>query len=120
MDNIIRFHRREARWRSKGREWQQEKFNACVSCVELFLYHSSRKSSKHSSFPTSLGYNENTVRWQIWTALLAYLPLRFVTWNNKWNHPFSRLFTLVRSILLNYFKVASVIEYCDFARKNRE
>ncbi len=55
------------------------------------------------------------MRWQIWTALLAYLPLRFVTWNNKWNHPFSRLFTLVRSILLNYFKVASVIEYCDFA-----
>lgn len=56
-----------------------------------------------------LGYNENTVRWQIWTALLAYLLLRFVAWNNKWNHPFSRLFTLVRSILLNYFKVASVI-----------
>ena len=59
------------------------------------------------------------MRWQIWTALLAYLLLRFMAWNNKWNHPVSRHFTPVRSILLNYFKVASVIEYCDFAREGR-
>ncbi len=53
-------------------------------------------------------------------ALPAYLLLRFVAWNNKWNHPFSRHFTLVRSVLWNYFKIASVIEYCDSARKDRE
>lgn len=27
-----------------------------------------------------MGYNENAVRWQIWTGLLAYLLLRFISW----------------------------------------
>ena len=30
-----------------------------------------------------LGCNENAVRWQIWTALLAYLLLRFIAWHNR-------------------------------------
>ena len=67
-----------------------------------------------------LGYNENAVHWQIWTALLAYLLLRFVAWHSKWKHPFRRLFTLVRSVLWNYFKVDSVIECCDSAREGRK
>ena len=46
-----------------------------------------------------LGYNETTVRWQVWTALLAYLLLRFVAWHNKWKHQFSRMFTLVWAVL---------------------
>lgn len=60
-----------------------------------------------------MGYNENAVRWQIWTALLAYLLLRFIAWENKWKHTFSRLFTLVRGILWNFFDLASVIASCD-------
>ncbi len=60
-----------------------------------------------------LGYNENAVRWQIWTALITYLLLRFIEWENKWKHTFSRLFTLVRGILWNYFELASIIDSCD-------
>ena len=60
-----------------------------------------------------LGNSENAVRWQVWTALLAYLLLRFIAWQNKWRHQFCRLFTLLRAVLWNYFKLASVIECCD-------
>ena len=64
-----------------------------------------------------LGNSENAVRWQVWTALLAYLLLRFIAWQNKWRHQFCRLFTLLRAVLWNYFKLASVIECCDTPRE---
>ena len=66
-----------------------------------------------------LGYNENAVRWQVWTALLAYLLLRFVAWYNKWKHQLSRLFTLLRAILWNFFSLPSIIECCDTKRVRR-
>ena len=46
-----------------------------------------------------LGTSANAVRWQVWTALLVYLLLRYVAFLSNWNHSFSRLFTLVRSSL---------------------
>jgi len=46
-------------------------------------------------------------------GLLAYLLLRFIAWENHWRHTFSRLYTLVRSVLLNYFDLKSVIQCCD-------
>ena len=60
-----------------------------------------------------MGYNENAVRWQIWTGLLAYLLLRFISWEKRWKHTFNRLYTLVCSVLLNYFDLTSVIQSCD-------
>ena len=67
-----------------------------------------------------LGYNENAVRWQIWTALLTYLLMRFVAWYSKWRHPFSRLFTLMRAVPWNFFLLASLIECCDTVRERRK
>ena len=60
-----------------------------------------------------MGYNEIAVRWQIWTALLGYVLLRFIAWSNRWKHTFGRLFTLIRSLLWNYFDLPSVIDCCD-------
>jgi hypothetical protein len=64
-----------------------------------------------------LGNSENAVRWQVWTALLAYLLLRFIGWQNKWRHQFCRLFTLLRAVLWNYFKLAGVLRCCDTPRE---
>jgi len=44
-----------------------------------------------------LGTSANAVRWQIWTALLVYLLLRYVAFLTQWAHSFSRLFALVRT-----------------------
>jgi hypothetical protein len=46
-----------------------------------------------------LGTSANAVRWQIWTALLVYLLLRYVAFLAQWSHSFSRLFTILRASL---------------------
>ena len=46
-------------------------------------------------------------------GLLAYLLLRFISWEKRWKHTFNRLYTLARSVLLNYFDLTSVILSCD-------
>ena len=46
-----------------------------------------------------LGTSANAVRWQVWTALLVYLLLRYLAFLSEWSHSFSRLFTLVRVAL---------------------
>ena len=46
-----------------------------------------------------LGTSANAVRWQVWTALLTYLLLRYVAFLSAWSHSFSRLFTILRSAL---------------------
>jgi IS4 transposase len=46
-----------------------------------------------------LGTSANAVRWQVWTALLTYLLLRYVAFLSQWGHSFSRLFTVLRTSL---------------------
>lgn len=46
-----------------------------------------------------VGHNANAVRWQIWTALLVYLLLRYWSHLSKWAHSFTRLFTILRAVL---------------------
>ena len=63
-----------------------------------------------------MGYNENAVRWQIWTALLVYILLRFVAWQSKWKHTFTRLFTVIRGVLWSCVDIFSVLNCCGTAR----
>lgn len=46
-----------------------------------------------------LGTSENAIKWQIWTALLAYLLLRLTAWLGDWERSFRSLFTLVKGML---------------------
>ena len=57
-----------------------------------------------------LGQSENAVRWQIWTALLTYLLLRYVGHMAKWTGSFSRLFTLLRGTLWSRLDISDLIE----------
>ena len=56
-----------------------------------------------------LGYNENAVRWQIWTALLVYVLLRFLAYLGKWGHSFARLFTLLRGTLWECYDLFALL-----------
>lgn len=62
-----------------------------------------------------MGHNENAVRWQIWTALLVYILLRFIAWKSKWKHSFVRLFTALRGVLWSALDMFSVLECCGTA-----
>ena len=46
-----------------------------------------------------LGNNENAVKWQIWTALLLYLLLRFQAFLSSWVCAFTRLWAVCRSMI---------------------
>jgi len=50
-----------------------------------------------------LGTSANAVRWQVWTALLVYLLLRYLAFLSNWNHSFSRLFTVLRTALWKHW-----------------
>jgi len=56
-----------------------------------------------------LGYSENAIKWQIWTALLVYVLLRFLAFTNKWSHSFSRFLTMLRAVLWDKFSLADLI-----------
>ena len=62
-----------------------------------------------------VGYNKNAVRWQIWTALLTYILLRFIAWQSRWKHSFIRLFTVLRGVIWSTLDMFSVLECCGTA-----
>jgi hypothetical protein len=57
-----------------------------------------------------LGHNAHAVRWQVWTALLVYLLLRFCAFLSQWGHSFTRLFTLVRAALWQRLELRSLLD----------
>jgi len=63
-----------------------------------------------------LGHNRSAVQWQVWTALIAYLLLRFQAFQHSWKHGFKRFFCLIRSNLWSKHGIASLIEFCGTAR----
>ncbi len=62
-----------------------------------------------------LGHNEQAIRWQVWTALLTYLLLRFIAFRSQWTRSFARLFTVLRSVLWGRLDMYSVLEFCGTA-----
>jgi hypothetical protein len=46
-----------------------------------------------------LGHNRHAIQWQVWTALLMYVLLRFLHTCSSWAHSFTRLFTCLRAVL---------------------
>jgi hypothetical protein len=62
-----------------------------------------------------LGHNKNAVLWQVWTALILYVLLRFLAFANSWQHGFKRFFCLLRSSVWDGFSVASLASLCGTA-----
>lgn len=56
-----------------------------------------------------LGTSENAIKWQIWTALLAYLLLRLIGWLAEWKQSFRRLYTLVKGMLWSRRNVSELL-----------
>ncbi len=46
-----------------------------------------------------LGHSRKAIEWQLWTALLMYLLLRYLHSISDWGHSFTRLFTCLRAVL---------------------
>jgi hypothetical protein len=58
-----------------------------------------------------LGHSANAVRWQVWTALLLYVLLRFHAFLHSWPHSFTRLFTLLRGVVWDRFDLGNLLDF---------
>jgi len=62
-----------------------------------------------------LGNSANAIRWQVWTALLLYVLMRFLSVISRWNHSFTRLFTLLRAALWRKIDLWDLLRFCGTA-----
>ena len=62
-----------------------------------------------------LGYNQNAVEWQVWTALILYVLVRFLAFANGWQHGFKRLFCMLRSSVWDGVLAKSLLSLCGTA-----
>jgi hypothetical protein len=63
--------------------------------IEVF-FKQVKQTLKLSGF---VGYSANAIRWQVWTALLVYVLLRFAAHLSQWAHSFTRVFAVVRAAM---------------------
>lgn len=74
--------------------------------IEVF-FKQIKQTLKLSDF---LGHSANAVRWQVWTALLTYVLLRFQACVSRWAQSFTRVFTLIRVTLWQRLDLRSLLE----------
>ena len=89
-------------------EWAPQSIVDLYRCrwgVEVFF----KELKQTLQLADFLGNTANAVQWQVWTALLAYLLLRFLKFRSGWKHSFSRLFTLVRAMLWEKYDAVAVL-----------
>ena len=95
-------------------EWSAQTIADLYRCrwsIEVFF----KELKQTLQLADFLGHNAHAVRWQVWTALLVYLLLRFCAFLSQWAHSFTRLFTLVRAALWQRLDLRSLLESCGTA-----
>jgi hypothetical protein len=93
---------------SNNLEWSAASIVELYRCrwqIEVFF----KQIKQTLQLADFLGTSANAVRWQIWTALLAYLLLRYLSFLSDWSHSFSRLFTLIRTCLWKKWNLLSLL-----------
>ncbi len=94
---------------SNNLEWSPESIVELYRCrweIEVFF----KQIKQTLQLADFLGTTANAVRWQVWTALLTYLLLRYVSFLSDWSHSFSRLFTLIRTCLWKKWDLLSLLK----------
>ena len=62
-----------------------------------------------------LGHSKNAILWQVWTALLLHLLLRYLSFVHDWSHSFKRLFCVLRSTIWDGFALVDLLRSCGTA-----
>jgi Transposase DDE domain/Domain of unknown function (DUF4372) len=93
---------------SNNLEWSAASIVELYRCrwqIEVFF----KQIKQTLQLADFLGTSVNAVRWQVWTALLVYLLLRYLAFVSEWTHSFSRLFTLLRAALWKKWDVLELL-----------
>jgi DDE family transposase/uncharacterized protein DUF4372 len=100
---------REMTFLTNHLEWSAQTITDLYRCrweIEVFF----KQLKQTLQLADFLGNSANAVRWQVWTALLTYVLLRFCAWLSQWGHSFTRLFALLRSALWQKLELRSLLE----------
>jgi len=100
---------REMTFLTNNLEWSAQTIADLYRCrweIEVFF----KQIKQTLQLADFLGNSANAVQWQIWTALLTYVMLRFCAWLSQWAHSFTRLFALLRSALWQKLELRSLLE----------
>lgn len=99
---------REMIFLSNQLEWSAETIVALYQArweIELFF----KQMKQTLKLCDLMSYSANGIRWQVWTALLVQLLMRYLAWASSWSHSFVRLYALVRSILWRKLDVFEIL-----------
>jgi hypothetical protein len=104
----------EGEWRvmvfiTNNLEWAASSVAELYRCrwqIEVF-FKQIKQTLQLSDF---LGNSANAVRWQVWTALLCYVLLRFLAHVSRWASSFLRLWAVVRTSLWQKLALRQLLE----------
>jgi len=99
---------REMTFLTNNLEWSPRSVADLYRCrwqIEVFF----KQLKQTLQLADFLGHNANAVRWQVWTALLTYVLLRYLSYLSKWTHSFTRLFTILRATLWEKYDLLNLL-----------
>ena len=105
---------REMEFLTDNMEWSASSVADLYRCrwdIEVF-FKQIKQTLKLADF---LGHSAIAVRWQVWSALLCYLLLRYQAFLSGWGSSFTRLFTLIRSALWQRLDLLALLKSCGTA-----
>ncbi len=99
---------REMTFLTNNLEWSPRSVADLYRCrwqIEVFF----KQIKQTLQLADFLGHNANAVRWQVWTALLTYVLLRYLSHLSNWAHSFTRLFTVLRAALWEKYDLLNLL-----------
>lgn len=105
----VRGKMRQMAFLTNNFEWSPVSISDLYRCrwqVELFF----REIKQTLQIADFYGHNKNAVQWQVWSALLAYILLRYLKHLSKWPHSFVRLYTAVRAVFWRHLDLIALLK----------
>lgn len=92
--------------------WSIAELYKCRWQIEVFF----KQIKQTLQLADFLGHNPNAVKWQVWTALLVYVLLRYMAFISRWAQSFMRVWALVRAGLWNKLWLPDLLrDWCGTA-----
>lgn len=91
-------------------EWSGQSVADLYRCrwdIEKFF----RQLKQSLQLADFLGNSANAVHWQIWTALLLYVLLRYLAFVSRWQQSFTRLWALCRTTLWRKIDLLELLRF---------
>jgi len=101
---------REMEFLTNNLTWSAGTVAALYACrwqIETFF----KEIKQTLQLKTFIGNSENAVKWQVWSALLLHVLIRFISDQANWEHGFSRGFTILRGVAWDRYCMQKLLRF---------